>query len=94
MNDSFHLKFGTSTALAFIYVFLTTPETKGQTFEEMYSVLDSGVSAQRASKVESRLDQHQHDIEADDDKIGSSVESAAQEAKAWAESGAARMLIE
>lgn len=51
-------------------MFLTAPETKGKTLEEMDDVFDSGLPAWRSVKKGSRLDQLQRDIEAGKVKIG------------------------
>jgi hypothetical protein len=50
-------------------MFLTAPETKGKTLEEMDTVFDSGIPPWRAGKIESRLDRLQRDIEAGDVKV-------------------------
>jgi len=50
-------------------MFLTAPETKGKTLEEMDTVFDSGIPPWKAGKIESRLDQLQRDIEAGDVKV-------------------------
>lgn len=50
-------------------MFLTAPETKGKTLEEMDTVFDSGIQPWKAGKIESRLDQLQRDIEAGDVKV-------------------------
>jgi hypothetical protein len=44
-------------------MFLTAPETKGKTLEEMDSVFDSGHPAWKGVDKGSRLDQLQQDIE-------------------------------
>lgn len=67
-------------------MFLTAPETKGKTLEEMDTVFDSGIPAWKAGKIESRLDQLQRDIEAGDLKVGNNrsqgqVESVSHETK-------------
>jgi hypothetical protein len=51
-------------------MFLTAPETKGKTLEEMDDVFDSGIPAWKAGKIGSRLDQVQRDIEAGNVKVG------------------------
>jgi hypothetical protein len=56
-------------------MFLTAPETKGKTLEEMDDVFDSGLPAWKAGKVESRLDQVTRDIE----KGGLKVQTRAHE---------------
>lgn len=50
-------------------MFLTAPETKGKTLEEMDEVFDSGLPAWRTVPKGSRLDQLQKDIEAGNIKI-------------------------
>lgn len=50
-------------------MFLTAPETKGKTLEEMDDVFDSGVPAWKAGKIGSRLDQVTRDIEKGDLKV-------------------------
>jgi hypothetical protein len=44
-------------------MFLTAPETKGKTLEEMDEVFDRGIPAWKTAHVGSRLDQLQRDIE-------------------------------
>jgi hypothetical protein len=62
--------FATFNGLALIHMFLTAPETKGKTLEEMDSVFDSGIPPWKAGKIDSRLDQLQRDIEAGTVKVG------------------------
>jgi len=50
-------------------MFLTAPETKGKTLEEMDEVFDSGLPAWKAVPRGSRLDQLEKDIEAGNLKI-------------------------
>jgi hypothetical protein len=64
-----YMIFATFNALAFIHMFLTAPETKGKTLEEMDDVFDSGLPAWKAVPKGSRLDQIQKDIEAGNLKI-------------------------
>jgi hypothetical protein len=54
--------FGTFNGLALIHMFLTAPETKGKTLEEMDDVFDRGIPAWKSSNAGSRLDQVQRDI--------------------------------
>jgi hypothetical protein len=61
--------FATFNGAAFIHMFLTAPETKGKTLEEMDEVFDSGLPAWRAVPKGSRLDQLQKDIEAGNIKV-------------------------
>lgn len=50
-------------------MFLTAPETKGKTLEEMDEVFDSGIPAWKTHSKGSRLDQLQRDIEKGELKI-------------------------
>lgn len=50
-------------------MFLTAPETKGKTLEEMDEVFDSGLPAWKTVQTGSRLDQLAKDIEAGNLKI-------------------------
>lgn len=61
--------FATFNGLALIHMFLTAPETKGKTLEEMDEVFDSGLAAWKTVPKGSRLDQLQKDIEAGNLKI-------------------------
>ncbi len=61
--------FATFNGCAFIHMFLTAPETKGKTLEEMDDVFDSGLPAWKAVSKGSRLDQLQKDIEAGNVKV-------------------------
>ena len=63
INWKMYMIFGTFNAVAFIHMFLTAPETKGRTLEEMDDVFDSGIPAWKSVKSESRLDRYQRDIE-------------------------------
>jgi MFS family permease len=86
INWKMYMIFGTFNALAFIHMFLTAPETKGRTLEEMDLVFDSGIPAWKAGKVESRFDQLQRDIEAGNLKVATGghgrAENVAVEPKA------------
>jgi hypothetical protein len=64
-----YMIFATFNGAAFIHMFLTAPETKGKTLEEMDDVFDSGLPAWKAVPKGSRLDQIQKDIEAGNLKI-------------------------
>lgn len=50
-------------------MFLTAPETKGKTLEEMDDVFDRGIPAWKTHGGVSRLDQLQRDIEKGDLKV-------------------------
>lgn len=54
-------------------MFLTAPETKGKTLEEMDDVFDSGIPAWKGVRKGSRLDQLQKDIEAGNLKVAAPV---------------------
>jgi sugar porter (SP) family MFS transporter len=70
INWKMYMIFGTFNAVAFIHMFLTAPETKGKTLEEMDDVFDSGLPAWKAGKVESRLDRVAREIEDGKIKVG------------------------
>ncbi|XMA09970.1 hypothetical protein WAI453_002761 [Rhynchosporium graminicola] len=75
-----YMIFGTFNGLAFIHMFLTAPETKGKTLEEMDDVFDSGIKPWKGVQKGSRLDQLEKDIEAGNVKIsGPSGAARAQE---------------
>ncbi|KAF8543995.1 general substrate transporter [Trichophaea hybrida] len=63
INWKMYMVFGTFNGLAFIHMFLTAPETKGKTLEEMDVVFDSGIPAWREVPKGSRLDELRKDIE-------------------------------
>jgi sugar porter (SP) family MFS transporter len=63
INWKMYMIFATFNGLAFIHMFLTAPETKGKTLEEMDDVFDMGIPAWKTATVESRLDVLQRDIE-------------------------------
>lgn len=66
--------FAAFNGAAFIHMFLTAPETKGKTLEEMDEVFDSGRPAWRSVPKGSRLDKLREDIEKGELKIqGSSA---------------------
>jgi len=69
INWKMYMMFGTFNAVALIHMFLTAPETKGKTLEEMDEVFDSGLPAWKSVPKGSRLDQLQKDIEAGNLKI-------------------------
>jgi len=64
-----YMIFGTFNGLALIHIFLTAPETKGKTLEEMDEVFDSRVPAWRSRPQGSRLDRLARDIEAGKVKV-------------------------
>lgn len=55
--------FAAFNGVAFIHMFLTAPETKGKTLEEMDDVFNSGIPPWRGVQKGSRLDQLTRDIE-------------------------------
>lgn len=63
INWKMYMIFATFNGAAFIHMFLTAPETKGKTLEEMDDVFDSGRPAWKAVPKGSRLDRLQKEIE-------------------------------
>ena len=63
-------------------MFLTAPETKGKTLEEMDDVFDSGIPAWKTQKIGSRLDQLQRDIEKGDVKVHTTSHGPAEDVHA------------
>ncbi|KAF2828550.1 general substrate transporter [Ophiobolus disseminans] len=86
INWKMYMIFGTFNALAFIHMFLTAPETKGRSLEEMDEVFDRGIPAWKTGGIGSRFDQLQRDIEKGDVKVSTAghnrVEDVAVEPKA------------
>lgn len=74
--------FATFNGCAFIHMFLTAPETKGKTLEEMDDVFNSGRPAWKAVPKGSRLDQLEKDIEAGNIKITAPIGGAVPAARA------------
>ncbi|KAF2761109.1 high affinity glucose transporter [Pseudovirgaria hyperparasitica] len=88
INWKMYMIFATFNGAALIHIFLTAPETKGKTLEEMDEVFDSGRPAWRGVSKESRLDKLQQEIERGELKIAApmgarsgSVEHASVEPK-------------
>ncbi|KAF2731786.1 putative high-affinity hexose transporter [Polyplosphaeria fusca] len=69
INWKMYMIFATFNGLALIHMFLTAPETKGKTLEEMDDVFDSGHPAWKSVPKGSRLDQIQRDIEQGGSKV-------------------------
>ncbi|KAL7276952.1 high affinity glucose transporter [Rhizina undulata] len=69
INWKMYMIFAAFNGAAFIHMFLTAPETKGKTLEEMDDVFDSGVPPWRTQPQGSRLDNLQRDIEAGNLKV-------------------------
>jgi sugar porter (SP) family MFS transporter len=69
INWKMYMIFATFNGCALIHIFLTAPETKGKTLEEMDEVFDSGLPAWKPVPKGSRLDQLQKDIERGDLKV-------------------------
>lgn len=69
INWKMYMIFATFNGLALIHMFLTAPETKGKTLEEMDEVFDSGRPAWRSVPKGSRLDELQKEIESGNIKI-------------------------
>ncbi|KAF2099934.1 MFS sugar transporter-like protein [Rhizodiscina lignyota] len=65
INWKMYMIFGAFNGAAFIHMFLTAPETKGRTLEEMDEVFDTGIPAWRSNKAlgGSRLDELERQIE-------------------------------
>ncbi|KAI5810679.1 general substrate transporter [Pyronema omphalodes] len=63
INWKMYMVFAAFNGAAFIHMFLTAPETKGKTLEEMDAVFDSGIPAWRSVPTGSRLDALSRDIE-------------------------------
>lgn len=63
INWKMYMVFGVFNGAAFIHMFLTAPETKGKSLEEMDLVFDSGIPPWRGVPEGSRLDELQRDIE-------------------------------
>lgn len=80
INWKMYMIFATFNGCALIHMFLTAPETKGRTLEEMDEVFDSGAPAWRSTAGPSRLDQLKADIEAGNLKVNISHEDVAQTA--------------
>lgn len=57
-------------------MFLTAPETKGKTLEEMDDVFDMGIPAWKTRPAGSRLDQIQRDIEKGELKVHHAANTA------------------
>ncbi|KAF2745079.1 high affinity glucose transporter [Sporormia fimetaria CBS 119925] len=76
INWKMYMIFAAFNGLALIHMFLTAPETKGKTLEEMDSVFDAGIPAWKTSAHKgSRLDQLQRDIEKGDVQVAAPIES-------------------
>ncbi|KAF2111861.1 high affinity glucose transporter [Lophiotrema nucula] len=69
INWKMYMVFAAFNGAALIHMFLTAPETKGKTLEEMDTVFDSGIAAWKAVPKGSRLDQLQRDIEKGELKV-------------------------
>ncbi|KAF2655897.1 high affinity glucose transporter [Lophiostoma macrostomum CBS 122681] len=69
INWKMYMIFGAFNGAALIHMFLTAPETKGKTLEEMDEVFDSGTPAWKTNTRGSRLDRLQHDIEKGELKV-------------------------
>lgn len=55
-------QFAAFNTAAFIHMFLTAPETKGYTLEEMDDVFDSGLPAWRKLERKSRMEELEKEI--------------------------------
>ena len=74
INWKMYMIFGTFNAAGCIHMFLTAPETKGYTLEEMDDVFDSGRYAWQSRPKVSRLDELQHEIEEGNLKVSAPSE--------------------
>ncbi|KAJ4305242.1 high affinity glucose transporter [Kalmusia sp. IMI 367209] len=79
INWKMYMIFGTFNAVAFIHMFLTAPETKGKTLEEMDEVFDRGIPAWKTHSGQSRLDQLQRDIEKGELKVTTGAQTHTEE---------------
>lgn len=78
INWKMYMIFAAFNGLAFIHMFLTAPETKGRTLEEMDDVLDSGLPAWKSVPGGSRLDKLARDIETGTVKVTAPIGGGAQ----------------
>ncbi|KAL4802180.1 general substrate transporter [Aspergillus unguis] len=62
INWKMYMIFAAFNTAAAIHMFLTAPETKGFTLEEMDEVFDSGLPAWRRAKIASRLEEIEREI--------------------------------
>jgi MFS family permease len=69
INWKMYMIFAAFNGIAFIHMFLTAPETKGKSLEEMDEVFDSGTPAWKSVPRGSRLDELVKDIEAGNVKV-------------------------
>jgi sugar porter (SP) family MFS transporter len=69
INWKMYMVFAAFNGAAFIHMFLTAPETKGKTLEEMDEVFDSGRPVWKSAPRGSRLDTLQKDIEEGNIKV-------------------------
>jgi len=69
INWKMYMIFAAFNGAALIHMFLTAPETKGKTLEEMDEVFDSGIPAWKGVKKGSRLDQLESEIEKGNIKV-------------------------
>ena len=69
INWKMYMIFAAFNGAALVHMFLTAPETKGKTLEEMDEVFDSGIPAWKTRAGGSRLDQLQRDIETGELKV-------------------------
>jgi len=76
INWKMYMIFAAFNGLAFIHMFLTAPETKGRTLEEMDDVLDSGLPAWKSVPGGSRLDKLARDIETGTVKVTAPIGGA------------------
>lgn len=81
INWKIYMVFAGFNAMAFIHMFISAPETKGKSLEEMSEVFESGRPAWRSVPKGSRLDDLQRDIEDGTVKVKPPVGTTADEQK-------------
>ncbi|KAI9789877.1 MAG: MFS sugar transporter [Piccolia ochrophora] len=74
INWKMYMLFAAFNGAASVHMFLTAPETKGKTLEEMDEVFDSGLPAWKSVPQGSRLDRIQKDIEEGKIKVSAPTE--------------------
>ncbi|KAL3474103.1 general substrate transporter [Aspergillus californicus] len=82
INWKMYLIFAAFNTVAAIHMFLTAPETKGLTLEEMDEVFDAGIPAWRKNKITSRLDAIAREIEQGNLKLADRSSAPAGDEKA------------
>ncbi|KAF2262445.1 general substrate transporter [Lojkania enalia] len=78
INWKMYMIFAAFNGAALVHMFLTAPETKGKTLEEMDEVFDSGRPAWKGVPKGSRLDKLQADIERGEVKVATNLGNSTQ----------------